>query len=552
MSMPVNSSSAPPSYSRSSSVSSVPSLASEPASYTFTPPRPSLTYANSFPQAQNSYSSAAHHSQSQTYSVDPSYVQHQRHSIASSSSSTSSVPRSMSRASNTAYTMTRTASPVRQQPPSLRANSVRSAPGLSTDDMPQPIRRSSTLSQIETRQHVRHASTDSSASVSAMTSSFSLSTLSDRSNASATVSEYERKKALKNLETSVPRASSSSSPKMSKSVENGKEKKKSRLSKVMSFIAPQQSSSPPVYGATPVSYIVTSTSMTPAAPSSRSSPRTVPADSHRLAQPESAEVLDYNFSIDTPAKSPVDDESDDISIRSSASSMSKAIRRLSSGLTMRRPSRVSSVTSLNETSSVASSSSSSVRGGAIQADDEDEASQFETVRVYEPVKKPDFVPKSILKSMFIQRLCLLYDFFLTASGLDSHQGQVTSPSTSPASDASENLPGLTRESSPQSHSSSWTSLVLGNASAPPSPTSISAHGRCLSQTSTMTSTVQFSPSIKIYSTWNSGEYDRKIPDPVPYNTFPMWMIAQIKDEINNFKSTEMEVHESSKCYTCYY
>ncbi|KAK9456409.1 hypothetical protein V1511DRAFT_281431 [Dipodascopsis uninucleata] len=118
-----------------------------------------------------------------------------------------------------------------------------------------------------------------------------------------------------------------------------------------------------------------------------------------------------------------------------------------------------------------------------------------------------------------------------------------SVNTSFVGPADEPLPGLTREASFLSQSSSSSSTLASMQSQ----MSISSP---ISEKSSMC--VSFSPHIEVFETWDSSDYDRKITDPVPYNTFPAWMIDQIKDEINAFKRLEMDIHEMSRANTCFY
>ncbi|KAK7203760.1 hypothetical protein BZA70DRAFT_282007 [Myxozyma melibiosi] len=267
------------------------------------------------------------------------------------------------------------------------------------------------------QQHSRQPSTDS---VATTVSTSSTSSKTHRRNASSsTVSDYERKKALKNLETS-PTDQDRLGPRFAN--DDKETKKKSRFKKMLSFIAPQQQSSTtaPVYGPpTPVSYIVTSTSTSPVSTKSMNSSipapsRTSSHDSRRSSRAvDSVDVMEYNFLNESIYKKQAtagsqqeaEDDDDNTSIRSTASSVSKALRRFSTGLSSRRPSKVSSMSSLNNgSSSNSSSTASSVRDSVVIADegeDDDDASQYETVRMYEPVKNPAVIPKSILKSMCV-------------------------------------------------------------------------------------------------------------------------------------------------------
>ncbi|KAK9369548.1 hypothetical protein V1509DRAFT_619778 [Lipomyces kononenkoae] len=205
---------------------------------------------------------------------------------------------------------------------------------------------------------------------------------------------------------------------------------------------------------------------------------------------------------------------DNMSIRSTASSVSKALKRMP-WFTGSKPTGTKS-----DSSSVFLDDVESV-GEIFDIDNNDSAEQDDdSVKKFEPSKKVDFIPKSILKN--------------------AGSGQIEIASE-------ESLPILTRESSLVSHSSS-SSSSLKAAGKPSSATG--SHRPTLSNHST--SSVSFSPEIRIYNTWNSGEYDRKIPDAVPFSTYPLWMIAQIKEEINTYKMMEMEIHELSRSNTCLY
>ncbi|KAK9376087.1 uncharacterized protein V1513DRAFT_430360 [Lipomyces chichibuensis] len=224
------------------------------------------------------------------------------------------------------------------------------------------------------------------------------------------------------------------------------------------------------------------------------------------------EVIEYNFGNNSIYESRKSKEDDNMSIRSTASTVSKALKRISmfggsKGGCAKSDSN--SVMKIDHASSVLESNDIAVQSA--ESDKEGE-------KKFAPLKKVDFVPKSILKN--------------------AGTGRIEVASEEP-------LPGLTRESSPVSQSSLSSSSLSGVAQP-----QAASHRATLSQHSS--SSVSFSPEIKIYTTWNSGEYDRKIPDTTSFSTYPLWMIAQIKEEINTYKMMEMEIHELSRSNTCFY
>ncbi|KAK9239144.1 hypothetical protein V1525DRAFT_64382 [Lipomyces kononenkoae] len=248
------------------------------------------------------------------------------------------------------------------------------------------------------------------------------------------------------------------------------EKKVSRIKKALSFIAPAPTSS-------------------------------TPANVMNVEQGG----IECNLSNHSIYESRRNKGDDNMSIRSTASSVSNAFKRMSwfPGSKGSSKSDSSSVIVVDDAASVREMD---------DINDESAEQDDDSVKKFVPSKKVDFIPKSILKN--------------------AGCGQVE------AAASEEPLPVLTRESSLFSHSSS-SSSSLRTAK----PLSANHHP---------SSSVSFSPEIKIYTTWNSGEYDRKIPDAAPFSTYPLWMIAQIKEEINTYKMMEMEIHELSKSNTCFY
>ncbi|KAK9364110.1 hypothetical protein V1504DRAFT_10486 [Lipomyces starkeyi] len=223
------------------------------------------------------------------------------------------------------------------------------------------------------------------------------------------------------------------------------------------------------------------------------------------------EVIEYNFGNNSIYESRKNKADDNMSIRSTASTVSKALKRIS------RFGGSKGVSAKSDSNSVTTDDASS----ALESNDTDVESaeaDEEGMKKFAPLKKVDFVPKSILKNAGTGRI------------------EVASE---------EQLPGLTRESSLLSESSSSSSSLMGVAQPQ------AASHRALSPHHS-SSSVSFSSEIKIYTTWNSGEYDRKIPDATPFSTYPLWMIAQIKEEINTYKKMEMEIHELSRSNTCFY
>ncbi|KAK9386413.1 hypothetical protein V1515DRAFT_139179 [Lipomyces mesembrius] len=223
------------------------------------------------------------------------------------------------------------------------------------------------------------------------------------------------------------------------------------------------------------------------------------------------EVIAYNFGNNSIYEGRKNKADDNMSIRSTASTVSKALNLIS------RFGGSKGASAKSDSSSVTIDDASSVLEGN-DIDVEGAEADEEGVKKFAPLKKIEFVPKSILKNAGIGRIEVANE---------------------------EQLPGLTRESSLVSQSSSSSSSLKGVAQP-----QAASHRATLSHHSS--SSVSFSPEIKIYTTWNSGEYDRKIPDATPFSTYPLWMIAQIKEEINAYKKMEMEIHELSRSNTCFY
>lgn len=62
--------------------------------------------------------------------------------------------------------------------------------------------------------------------------------------------------------------------------------------------------------------------------------------------------------------------------------------------------------------------------------------------------------------------------------------------------------------------------------------------------------VKFSSRILLYDTYGEDEYDRK-PETATCNNLTPQLALDIKNELNEVKS-EMQVHESSRCYTHFF
>ncbi|KAK9451549.1 uncharacterized protein V1518DRAFT_17845 [Limtongia smithiae] len=111
----------------------------------------------------------------------------------------------------------------------------------------------------------------------------------------------------------------------------------------------------------------------------------------------------------------------------------------------------------------------------------------------------------------------------------------------------DSIPPLTRRMSTLSTTSSTSTVHMNDGYN----SFNGGHRRNVSRASSAPGgSVSFSPHIKIYATWNAGEYDRTKSDPSA--SYPQWMIDQIKKEVNVYKTKEMEIHENSRCYTYLY
>ncbi|KAI7874282.1 hypothetical protein K492DRAFT_42987 [Lichtheimia hyalospora FSU 10163] len=67
-----------------------------------------------------------------------------------------------------------------------------------------------------------------------------------------------------------------------------------------------------------------------------------------------------------------------------------------------------------------------------------------------------------------------------------------------------------------------------------------------------TASVQFSYTVLIYETFSSEEYDRKCDTRDTCQHLTPSTAMHIKQELNEFKLVEMQVHESSRCYTHFF
>ncbi|KAK9325891.1 hypothetical protein V1517DRAFT_126027 [Lipomyces orientalis] len=455
-----------PSLTRSWSSQSLPATPTEPSHKVNPPLVKPLSYHQSFPQQP-----ALQHQQHQS---------HPQHGIMYSPEQYYHMQRQ-----SPAAVYGRTQSPVRQSQPRLeihhssRSSSSSSVSSISVEppsryNAPMHSRKASVASVASgDSRHARHPSVDSvvstSSSGSRATSQLEQFELRSRLRPGSVV-PMDRSGAEALLVSSASKPVSAPTALEPMRVVGKHEKKVSRFQKALSFIAPG---------------------------STHSGPTATPKEIED-------EVIEYNFGNNSIYENRQRKADDNLSIRSTASSVSKALKRISRF----GGSKGASVKS--DTSSIVIDDGESVR----LSNDEDQCN--ESVRKVALLKKVDFVPKSILKN---------------AGGC---QIEITTE---------EILPGLTRESSLISYSSSSSSSLKGAAQQQGA-----SHRSMLSHHSS----VSFSPEIKIYTTWNSGEYDRKIPDAVPFSTYPLWMIAQIKEEINTYKKMEMEIHELSRGNTCFY
>ncbi|KAJ2586027.1 hypothetical protein IWW49_004250, partial [Coemansia sp. RSA 1797] len=57
---------------------------------------------------------------------------------------------------------------------------------------------------------------------------------------------------------------------------------------------------------------------------------------------------------------------------------------------------------------------------------------------------------------------------------------------------------------------------------------------------------RFNELVAVYETWNRNEYDRR---GIPATRLDAELIEQIKQELNDYKAYEMQVHESSRLFT---
>ncbi|KAK9460546.1 uncharacterized protein V1516DRAFT_677000, partial [Lipomyces oligophaga] len=213
---------------------------------------------------------------------------------------------------------------------------------------------------------------------------------------------------------------------------------------------------------------------------------------------------------------------------SSVSAMSKALKRLSFG-GLRRSKDVSPTESSNnihaemvyETATSVSNGEHEENMDPVEVHSDGECQNedaYGSEYLDGRIARTGFVPKSILKISTI-------------------------------TPAENNLPELVRDSyhSRSSSSNSVSMSMLANEGG-----NLPCHRSSPSQSSSSTTGspgVSFSPHIKVYDTWTAGEYDRKIADHAV--TYSQHVIDEIKREMNAYKM-EMEVHEESRCYTCFY
>ncbi|KAH8554544.1 hypothetical protein BGW37DRAFT_480122 [Umbelopsis sp. PMI_123] len=64
--------------------------------------------------------------------------------------------------------------------------------------------------------------------------------------------------------------------------------------------------------------------------------------------------------------------------------------------------------------------------------------------------------------------------------------------------------------------------------------------------------VQFSKSPSIHTTYSKCQYDRQTDQDAVCLNLTLDVAGAIKDELNNYKMTEMQVHEESRIYTHFF
>ena len=57
--------------------------------------------------------------------------------------------------------------------------------------------------------------------------------------------------------------------------------------------------------------------------------------------------------------------------------------------------------------------------------------------------------------------------------------------------------------------------------------------------------INFNQTVEVYSTFKKQEYNRKPDENATFRKLTPQMKVQIREELNTFKKTEMEVHEDS-------
>lgn len=64
--------------------------------------------------------------------------------------------------------------------------------------------------------------------------------------------------------------------------------------------------------------------------------------------------------------------------------------------------------------------------------------------------------------------------------------------------------------------------------------------------------IMFQETVEVYPTFKKNEYNRKPDEDATFRKLTPQMKVQIREELNSFKRTEMEVHESSANNTCFH
>lgn len=98
-------------------------------------------------------------------------------------------------------------------------------------------------------------------------------------------------------------------------------------------------------------------------------------------------------------------------------------------------------------------------------------------------------------------------------------------------------------------------FVKSSCPTPPRTPTISSNVSTLSSSSTSSSSagkkkkIQFYPTIQVHETFSSSEYDRRCDTEATCQKLTPTLAVKIKQELNEYKLTDMEVHVESRRYT---